>query len=48
MAEIEARYAPDWVLIGEPMTDESLQVLSGKVLFHGADHGEVCLKMKDC
>ena len=38
--EIEARYAPDWVLIGEPQTDESLRVQAGKVLFHGPDQDE--------
>jgi hypothetical protein len=42
--EIKARYAPDWVLIGEPETDEHLEVLSGKVLFHGPDRDQVCLK----
>jgi hypothetical protein len=35
--EIEARYAPEWVLIGEPQTDETLQLRAGKVLFHGLD-----------
>ncbi len=42
--EIEARYAPDWVLIGEPQTDEELNLLGGKVLFHSPDQDEVCLK----
>jgi len=42
--EIKARFAPDWVLIGDPQTDESLQVLAGKVLFHGPDQDEVCRK----
>jgi hypothetical protein len=44
MDEIKARYAPDWVLIGEPQTDEKLGVLAGKVLFHGPDRSEVCRK----
>jgi hypothetical protein len=42
--EIKARYAPDWVLIGEPETDEHLEVRAGKVLFHGPDGDEVCRK----
>ena len=42
--EIQARYAPDWVLIGEPQTDESLGVRAGKVLFHSPDQDEVCRK----
>jgi hypothetical protein len=40
--EIEARYAPEWVLIGEPETDEALNVRAGKVLFHSPDQDEVC------
>ena len=44
MDEITARSAPDWVLIGEPQTDEKLEVLAGKVLFHGPDQDEVCRK----
>ena len=39
--EIEARFAPDWVLIGEPQTDQDLSVRAGKVLFHGPDRDEV-------
>ena len=39
--EIKARYAPDWVLIGEPQTDECQRLLAGKVLFHHADRDEV-------
>jgi hypothetical protein len=39
--EIQARYAPDWVLIGEPQTDERQRLLAGKVLFHSADRDEV-------
>ncbi len=42
--EIEARYASEWVLIGEPRTDETLKVRAGKVLFHGPDRDEVCRK----
>ena len=42
--EIASRYAPDWVLIGEPQTDESLGVRSGKVLFHDPDQDKVCRK----
>ena len=45
--EIEARYAPDWVLIGELQTDESLAVLSGKVLFHDPDRDEVYRKARE-
>ncbi len=42
--EIKARYAPDWVLIGEPETDEALELRAGRVLFHGPDRDAVCRK----
>jgi hypothetical protein len=44
MEEIESRYAPEWVLIGEPETDESLTIRAGKVLFHGPGRDEVYRK----
>jgi hypothetical protein len=47
MEEIETRYAPDWVLIGEPQTDEKLNVLGGKVLFHSPDRDEVYRKAQE-
>ena len=42
--EIKARYAPEWVLIAEPQTDEALGLRAGKVLFHSPDQDEVCRK----
>jgi hypothetical protein len=42
--EIKARYAPDWVLIGEPQTDEYQRVVAGKVLFHSPNREEVYQK----
>jgi hypothetical protein len=39
--EIHARYAPDWVLIGDPQTDECQRLLAGRVLFHSANRDEV-------
>ncbi len=47
MAEIEAEYAPDWVLIGEPETDDGLEVISGKILFHSPDRDEVYRKARE-
>lgn len=35
--EINQRYPDEWVLIGDPETDKSLEVLSGKVVYHGKD-----------
>jgi hypothetical protein len=31
--EIEARFAPQWVLIGVPQTDDQQRLLGGKVLY---------------
>lgn len=42
--EIQARYAPEWVLIAEPQTDEALDLKAGRVLFHSSDQDEVCRK----
>lgn len=43
--EIKARYAPDWVLVGDIQTDDSLALQSGRVLFHGPNRDEVTRKM---
>jgi hypothetical protein len=45
--EIEKRYAPEWVLIGDPVTDESLDLRGGRVLFHSPDRDEVALKSQE-
>lgn len=39
--EINRRYPGRWVLIGDPETDESLEVLRGKVLYHGKCRDEM-------
>jgi hypothetical protein len=45
--EIEARFAPDWVLIGEPRTDELQRLLGGKVLFHSPNRDEIYRKARE-
>jgi hypothetical protein len=45
--EIETRYAPDWVLIGDPETDKDLRLRAGRVLFHSPDQDEVCRKAEE-
>ena len=45
--EIEARFTPEWVLIGEPQTDEDLRLRAGKVLFHSPDRDEVYRKASE-
>jgi hypothetical protein len=42
--EIRIRYAPDWVLIGEPRIDEFQRLRAGKVLFHSPAREEVYRK----
>ncbi|MFI5455196.1 MAG: hypothetical protein ACHRXM_07055 [Isosphaerales bacterium] len=42
--EIKARFAPEWVLIGDPETDEYQRVVAGKVLFHSLKRDEVYQK----
>ena len=45
--EIEARYAPEWVLLGDITTREDLTLVAGRVLFHGLDRDEVYNKLGD-
>ena len=39
--EIKSRYDGEWVLIGDPVADESLTVVRGSVLWHSKDRDEV-------
>jgi hypothetical protein len=41
IAEIEARFESEWVLIEAPQTDEALEVQGGTVRWHGKDREEV-------
>ena len=42
--EIEARYAPEWVLIGEPQIDDEQRLLGGRVLYTSPESDEVYRK----
>jgi hypothetical protein len=44
IAEIEARFPSEWVFVEDPQTDESLQVLAGRVRCHSKDRDEVYRK----
>jgi len=44
IAQIEAQFDSEWILVGEPQTNESLEVQSGKVLWHSKDRDEVYRK----
>ena len=41
LKEIEDRFPSEWVLIGDPQTDETQRLLGGKVLFHSPERDEV-------
>jgi hypothetical protein len=41
LAEIHQRFPSEWVLLGDPQTDESLEVLGGTVLCHSKERDEV-------
>jgi hypothetical protein len=45
--EIKSRYDGEWVLIGDPVTDESLSVVRGNVLSHSRDRDEVYRKARE-
>lgn len=44
LSEIEAQFASEWILIADPLTNESLEVQSGKVVWHSKDREEVYRK----
>jgi hypothetical protein len=44
LAEIESRFAAEWVLVEEPETNEALEVQCGKVRYHSKDRDEVYRK----
>ncbi len=45
--QIKARYDGEWVLIGNPVTDDSLSVHEGAVLWHSKDRDEVYRKARE-
>jgi hypothetical protein len=44
IAEIEARFDAEWVLVEDPQTDEALDVQGGSVRCHSKDRDEVYRK----
>jgi len=40
-AEIESQFESEWVLVENPQTNETLEVLSGRVRCHSKDRDEV-------
>ena len=47
LEEIEQQFDHEWVLIADPLTDESLAVKSGRVLYHSKDRDEFDRKSLD-
>jgi len=47
IAEIEARYPSEWVLLDDLETNEVQQVLAGKVLYHSKDRDEIYDKVME-
>ena len=45
IAEIESRFASEWVLIEDPQTNQSLEVQRGTVRWHSQDRDEIYRKM---
>ncbi len=43
-AQIEAQFESEWVLVEDPVTNDALEVQSGKVRWHGKDRDEVYRK----
>jgi hypothetical protein len=41
MAQIEAQFDSEWVLIEDPRADETLEVRGGTVRWHGKDREDV-------
>ncbi len=41
IAEVDSQYDAEWVLIGDPEIDESLELLAGRVLCDSKDRDEV-------
>ena len=44
LAQIEAQFQSEWVLLEDPQTNEALEVQGGRVLWHGKDRDEVYRK----
>jgi len=45
--EINARFVSEWVLVGDPETEENLMLKRGTVLWHGKDKAEMYRKIDE-
>ena len=44
LAQMETQFDSEWILVGDPKTDDALEVQSGQVLWHSQDRDEVYRK----
>jgi hypothetical protein len=47
LIEMKAKFESEWILFEDPDTTESLEVKSGKVLWHSKDRDEVYRKARE-
>jgi hypothetical protein len=47
LPEIEAQFQSEWVLIEDPQTTDTLQVMGGRVVWHSKDRAEVYRKARE-
>jgi hypothetical protein len=47
LPEIEAQFQSEWVLIEDPQTTDTLQVMGGRVVWHSKDRDEVYRKARE-
>jgi hypothetical protein len=47
LIEMKAKFESEWILLEDPDTTESLEVKSGKVLWHSKYRDEVYLKVRE-
>lgn len=41
LQEMKKEFDSEWILVGDPETDETMEVIKGKVLCHSKDRDEV-------
>ena len=45
--EIESQFAPDWVLIADPKTDDCQQLLGGRVVYRSNNHVDLLRRARE-
>ena len=47
ISEIQTQFVSEWILLEDPDTSETLEVKSGKVLWHSKDRDELYRKARE-